>query len=580
MRLRTLVLVGAVAAFSGAPLAAQLRSGRPQQPVVNLPRLMVANPHSFSSQDSSAAVRIGAGKRERVDRIADHWYKVITREQMNEALQQYAYPVDAVLPPLVARQLAQSLQARAMVVSTLLRGEAGRFTVEARLSNLSDDAGHMVKVTQAPNQSLEEFGASVADALNAAFHALPDAKQCETLRGTNPAKAIEAADRALKAQPNDGLAEYCLAQIAIARKAPADTVIAHLRNSTKGDRLSLKTWTDLAVQYQAKGDSAATIATFKEMLRVAPTNEQLRKEAFKLFQNYGLPEAAEQVADEGLAQDSANADLWDLKSNACLDQGQGNPPKNKCAVDALERVFTLDTLKADSLFYRKIAFAASQPLTTDSLPVIDTVRFLKWTKAGVAKFPRNGTLIAFEAQAYSLAGPVDSAVAVTKHLMEVDSSDVTPVLRIAKSLADGKRPKEALDLVPYVERLGSPDDKGKMAAILGRGGFTLLQPPADYPVAADVGRAVIKLSQPNTPTWQLGNFVLGLATFAQIPPLDPQAEKGKSCPIAQQMKALLDEAMPALQAGRSINEATADRFIKGGEQFTPRINSMIKAYCK
>jgi tetratricopeptide (TPR) repeat protein len=546
---------------------------------VNLPRLMVANPHSFSSQDSSAAVRIGSGMRERVDRIADRWYKVILREQMNEALLQYAYPADAVLPPLVARQLAQSLQARAMVASTVLR-DAGRFTVEARLANMSDDAGHIVKVSQAPNQSLEEFGARVADSLSGAFHALPDAKQCETLRAASPEKAIEAAQKALKSQPNDGLAEYCLAQIAIGRKAPADSIIAHLKNSTRGDRLSLKTWTDLAVQYQAKGDSAATVETFKEMLRVAPTNERLRKEAFKLLQNYGKPEAAEEVADEGLAQDSANADLWDLKSNACLDQGQTKPARNKCAVDALERVFALDTLKADSLFFTKIAFAALQPLTSDSLPVIDTVRALKWTKIGVQKFPKNGTLIGFEAQAYGLAGPVDSTVSVTKHLMEVDSSDVTPVLRIAKALADTKRAKEALDLVPYVDRLGSPDDRGKMAAILGRGGFTLLQPPADYPVAADVGRAVIKLSQPNTPTWQLGNFVLGLATFAQIPPLDPQAEKGKSCPIAQQMKAFLDEAMPALQAGRSINEATAARFIQGGEQFTPRINSMIKAYCK
>lgn len=580
MRLRTLVFVGAVAAVPVAPLSAQLRSGRPQQPVVNLPRLMVANPHSFSAQDSSAAVRIGAGMRDRVDHIADRWYKVILREQMNEALQQYAYPVDAVLPPLVARQLASSLQARAMVVSTVLRGEGGRLTVEARLANISDDAGHIVKVSQAPNQSLEEFGARVADSLSGAFRALPDAKQCETLRATSPDKATEAAQKALKSQPNDGLAEYCLAQIAIAKKAPADEVISHLKNSTQGDRLSLKTWTDLAVQYQAKGDSAKTVETFKEMLRVAPTNEQLRKEAFRLLQNYGKPEAAEEVADSGLAQDPANADLWDLKSNACLDEGQTKPEKNKCAVDALEQVYALDTLKADSLFYTKISFAASQPLTKDSLPVIDTVRYIKWTKQGAARFPKNSTLIGFLAQAYGLAGPVDSAVAVTKHLMEVDSSDVTPVLRIAKALADGKRAKEALDLVPYVERLGSPEDKGKMAAILGRGGFTLLQPPADYPVAADVGRAVIKLSAPNTPTLQLGNFVLGLATFAQIPPLDPQAEKGKSCPIAQQMKALLDEAMPALQAGRTINEATADRFIKGGEQFTPRINSMIKAYCK
>jgi hypothetical protein len=36
-----------------------------------------------------------------VSGVADRWYKVITREQMNEAFEQYAYPEDAVLPPLV-----------------------------------------------------------------------------------------------------------------------------------------------------------------------------------------------------------------------------------------------------------------------------------------------------------------------------------------------------------------------------------------------------------------------------------------------------------------------------------------------
>ena len=92
---------------------AQLRSSRPPPQLANLPRLLVANPFSFSAQDSAPAVRIGSGVREEMNDVADKWYKVITRDQMNEALEQYAYPKDAVLPPLVARQLATSLSARA-----------------------------------------------------------------------------------------------------------------------------------------------------------------------------------------------------------------------------------------------------------------------------------------------------------------------------------------------------------------------------------------------------------------------------------------------------------------------------------
>src|ERR1041384_578543 len=240
MRVHPLLLAGVFAALLAAPGEAQLRSSRPTQPVVNLPRLMVANPHSFSPQDSSAAVRIGAGLRDRIERISDRWFKTVQRAQMNEALQQYAYPVDAVLQPMVAQQLASSLSARTMVVSTILKGEGGSYTLETRLVGVSDDAGHVVRVTQAPNQSYEEVGARAADSLGSAFKALQDARLCESTRLTNAAKATESAVKALHNQPNDGLAEWCLAQIAKAKKGPVDSIIAHLKNASRGDPLSLK----------------------------------------------------------------------------------------------------------------------------------------------------------------------------------------------------------------------------------------------------------------------------------------------------------------------------------------------------
>ena len=571
MRVHPLLLAGVFAALLAAPGEAQLRSSRPTQPVVNLPRLMVANPHSFSPQDSSAAVRIGAGLRDRIERIADRWYKVVQRAQMNEALQQYAYPVDAVLPPMVAQQLATSLSARTMVLGTMLRGEGGRYTVEARLAGVNDDAGQMVRVTQAPNQSFEEFGARVGDSLSSAFHALQDARQCESLRQTAPDKAAEAALKALRAQPNDGLAEWCLAQIAKAKKAPVDTILTHLKSAAKGDPLSLKVWNDLAVQYQAKSDSSAVIETYKQMLRVAPTNEALRKEAFQLFQRYGRPDAAEDVAREGLKIDDKNTDFLDLLYGACIVQGK--PEKNRCAIDAMEQVYAIDSTKADTTFFIKVTLAASQPPP-------DTARFLKWAVKGVVKYPTNGSLLSQLASAYSLAGPVDSAVSVTKRLMAVDSSDVTPVLKIMKSLADAKRGKEALGLAAYLERLGSADDKGNAAAILARGAFPFLQPPADWSLAADMAREVLKLAPAGSQTAKVGNFVLGISAFQMVADMDKEATSTKSCPMAQQMKTLLEEAGPALIAGKEINEATIAPRLSSMDQFLAHVNSQIKAYCK
>lgn len=595
MRLNQLFAAAVGIAVAAAPAAAQLRANRPPTQAVNLPRLLVANPHSFSSQDSTASVRVGHGMRERIDKVSDRWYKTLQRTQMNEALQQYAYPVDAVLPPMVARQLAQSLNARVMIISTMLKGEGGRYSVEARLAGTNDDAGQMVRMTQNPNEAFEEFGARVADNFAAAFKALPDAKACENLRQTAAAKALESAVKALKSQPNSGLAHYCLARIAIDKKSPLDTIVAHLKQATEGDPLSLPSWTALAVQYQAKGDSTATVETFKQLLRVAPTNEPLRKEAFRLFLNYGRIDAAENVAVEGLQLDPANADLWDLKSSACL--FQDTPEKNKCAVEALEQVFALDSTKADTTFFTKITFAASRPVRVDTLKiaadsagtrpardsivsVADNERFVKWSKLGVAKYPNNAILIGQLAQAYSVAGPVDSAVSVTKRLMAVDSSDVSPVLRVAKALADAKRGKEALELLPYLERLGSPEEKQTMGQILATGAFQFVQNPPDYPLAAELSRAGLKLMPAASNTARFANFVLGLAVFQQMVALDQEAINTKSCPLSQQMKVLFDEAGPALQAGRSINEATMAPRIQALDQFGKHIESLIKVYCK
>jgi len=605
MRLNRLGAIGlGLAALVGgrSPAAAQLRANRPPPQQANLPRLLVANPHSFAPQDSTASVRVGHGMREYMPEVADRWYRTVTRAQMNEALLQYAYPVDAVLPPMVARQLAAALTARALVVSTLVRVEAGRFSVEARLYGISDDAGQVARLTQNPNESLEDFGKRIGVLLGPAFRALADARSCEAQRLGAPDKAAAAAARAIRALPNSGLAHYCLAQISLAKKSPGDTVLAHLKLATEGDPMSLNAWTLLAVEYQARHDSTATVATFKQMLRIAPTNEPLRKAAFRLFLDYGQTGAAEQVADEGLQLDPSNADLWDLKSSACL--FQDTPEKTRCAVEALERVYEIDSTKADTVFFTKITFAASRPslvvkARVDSagnvvipasaglgvrdtmLAVVDSTRFLHWARKAIDKYPGNIVLIGQLAEAYGLSGPVDSAVAVTRRLMAVDSSDVGPVLRVIQKLATALRGRDAMELAPYIERLGGPEDRQNLAAILIRPAFQLLQ-ASDYPQVVEMGRKIIKLSEAGSQGATYGNYLLGVALFQQMNELDAEAIKNKtfSCELGQQLKSMLIESEPPLTAGRSVMESFVGPRLQAIPQFHKHVDQIIKQYCK
>ncbi|HEV7364861.1 MAG TPA: hypothetical protein VGN76_03360 [Gemmatimonadales bacterium] len=603
MYLSRLVVTLLTAGTLSAPLAAQgipRGSRTSSQPVANAPRLMVANPFAFAPADSANAVRIGTALRQAMRDIAGRNFTVIEQTQMNDALKQYGYPIDAILTPPLATTLAKNIQARVLVTGTLAKGEGGRTSVTARLIGVNDDAGNVVTLTQGQGQTAEDFGKKIAQALAPAVKSLPDAKACVDQQTTKTDKAVEAANKATKALPNNGLAEFCLAQIAKAQKKPAD-VVKHLQAAVKGDPLSLPAWTALAEHYQAANDTANTLVAFKQMLRVAPTNQKLREELFKYFLQSGHPETARDVADEGLKLDPYNADLYDLKSNACLFLSDF-----KCAVDALETMYATDSTKADTLFFTKISAAAAEGDNPDK------VRLLKWSQIGVRKYPNNPTLLGYLNKAYSMSGPVDSVISVTNRIIAKDttSSGVVAALEAAKALilppdaatpkkdstvagtkpdstAAGAakidftpRPKEAVPFLEFAIQHGDAQAKENAAALLYSGAAPLLQQPQDLAGAEQLLRLSVKAANPAGRVYPAANYLLGLATLFQVPQIDPKAEKTKSCDLAKQEQALLAASDSALNAGRSVNPEAVDKNLGIIKKYDPRIKSMMKAYCK
>jgi tetratricopeptide (TPR) repeat protein len=595
-RLVTLAVVGSSVL---SPLAAQgiPRGSRTSSTVTTAPRFMVANPFAFAAADSAPAVKIGTALREGMKGIVGRDYQVIEQTQMNDALTQYGYPKDAILSPALAITLAKNIQARFVVNSTLNKAEGGRYTVTARLIGISDDAGNVVTLTQNAGETPEAFGKRLATALQPAVKSLADAKACVEQRTSKPDKAADAAAKALKTLPNHGLAEYCLALLAQDKKAPRGEIVKHLQASAKGDPLSLPVWTALATQYQQANDTANTLVAFKQMLRVAPTNQKLREELFKYFLQSGHPETALQVADEGLKLDPYNADLYDLKSNACLFLSDF-----KCAVDALETLYATDSTKADTLFFTKIAAAAGEPAVPDTVKLLksartqadtqkvrseagaggvaDTARLLKWAQVGVRKYPDNPTLLGYLNKAYTLTGQTDSVVAVTNRLMAKDTTEVVPALNAAKALIDAKRPKEAVPFLDFAIKHGDPQAKENAAALLYTGAAPLLQQPQDLLGAAELLRMAVSAANPAGKVQPAANYLLGLATLFQVPQIDPQAEKQKSCDLARQEETLLGEAETALTAGHAVNQEAVDKNLKIIKQYKPRVASMLKAYCK
>jgi tetratricopeptide (TPR) repeat protein len=595
MYLARFVSLMTLAAALAAPLAAQgiPRNARTTAQVASAPRFMVANPFAFAAADSAPAVAIGTALRGEMKDVVGRDFTVVEQTQMNDALTQYGYPKDAILSPALAVTLAKNIQARFLVSSTMAKGEGNRYSVTARLTGVNDDAGNVVTLTQNAGESPDAFGKRLADALEPAAKSLLDAKGCVELRATKPDKAVEAANKAIKVLPDHGLAHYCLALITQDKKGPREEVVKHLQAAVKGDPLSLPGWTALATQYQQANDTANTLVAFKQMLRVAPTNQKLREELFKYFLQSGHPETALEVADEGLKIDPYNADLYDLKSNACLFLSNF-----KCAVDALETMYATDSTKADTLFFTKISAAAAEGEQPD------TTRLLKWSQAGVRKYPDNPTLLGYLNRAYAMTGQVDSVVAVTNRMISKDTTAVDQALAAAQvlitppaatgtratatgatpaadtSAARRGRPKEALPFLEYAIRYGDAPAKETAAALLYTGAAPLLQAPQDLAGASELLRVAVKNANPSGKVYTASNYLLGLATLFQVPQLDPQAEKAKSCDLAKQMDTLLTESETALTAGRTANPDASDKNLGIIKQYRPRVASMQKAYCK
>lgn len=570
MHLRLSVVV-ALAGLVASQAQAQIPSGARRLGTGNVaaPKLLVATPYAFLAADSAAAVEIGNALRLRMEKVAGSTYRVVPVKQMQSALAQYGYPIDALLSPIVARRLAQELQARALLASTMAKAEGGAgYAVTARLAGLNDDAGNVVVVQQAPGQSLRQFGEAIADRFGPAVKSADEAKKCVDLSATKPDAADAAARKALGVLPNNGLAEFCLAQLAAARKAPPAEIIASLQGAVKGDPQSLRAWAELAKLYDAGADSAGVIDAYQQMLLAAPTNEPLREEAFKVFIRYGRPDAAVQAAQEGLRLDPSNADLWDLLGNAYATLG--DYPK---AIQSLEHVYTEAPERADSTYFLKITvFAAAQP---------DTAALLKWARIGVDKFPDNPTLLGQLVTAYGMTGPADSVVAVTSRLIVIDTAAVGPALAAAKSLADQKRIPEAMLFTDFAIQHGDAQQKESAAAILTNGALPLLQPAEqNLPLAADVLRKAVAAAATDGRVAPTANYLLGLATFYQVPPIDKQAEADRSCELARKEEGLLAEAKSGFTLGQATRPADAAKNLAFISQFEPRVASMIKAYCK
>lgn len=559
--------MGAIALLP-APAGAQIPRRTPRFAAApNAPRIMVATPYAFSAADSLPAVEIGRGLRRELSGIGGRDFVVIPDSVMNSALVQYGYNADAILTAPLAVTLAKNIQARYILQSSLARIEGGRFRIQARLVGVNDDAGVLQENVQVAGQKNIQFGEKTAQLFSKVLDAMDEARDCVNLKTTKPKDADEKAQKAIKLVSNHGLAHLCQAQMAIDAKKPRAEILPHLEKAVEGDSLSLVAWGLLAGQYEAANDTAKTLAAYAQLLRVAPTNQKLREDIFKRFLNYGATDRARQVADEGLALDPYNADLYDLKSNACLFGSD-----YKCAIDALEQLYAIDSTKADTLFFIKITAAAGEKP--------DTNKLIQWSATGVARFPENIGLLESLNRGLVFKGLTDSSLVVTKKLMSLEPGQSKPALAAIQMLVTTKKLDKIGPFAEYIEKNGDAEAKGILAQLYVAIANGFLQPPQDYASAALYSEKSLAMSGPQGKYAPQANFIWGVALFQTAAKLDEQTAAQKSCDLANQEAKAFADAKQHITDGKSVNAGTADQLLGAIGQYETRTAQMMKVFCK
>ncbi len=560
-----------VGLLSVSALEAQIPRNSPRLggPKPNAPIIMVANPFTTNAADSATAIALGNAIRDRLTRNVGSDYRVLTRQEMGNALTTYGYSPDALLRHRDAVTLAQRLTGRTLLGSTLTKEADGRYRLVARLVGTNEPAGQLITVVQAPGQKLTDMGSAVADAFRPSMRALTEARECVNNAATDPKKAAEAAQKSIKTVPNFGLAEFCLGELANARERGSEEALVHYQNAFRGDSASLDALTRIAVVYQVRNDSVKTVETFQQMLRVEPTNQVLREEAFKLFLGYNRPEAAQEVADQGITHDPENTDWYDLKSSACLYQEDF-----KCAVQQLVRVYEIDSMAVDSSFFKKITASAQFGE--------DTVAMLNWSRIGANRYPDNVELLGKLARSYAMTSQPDSAAAVVNRLLVIDPTKIDELLFVANALAASGNAMKVIEFVPAVQA-ADIDSKNTLGQILVNAA-SAARSAADSTSQLALAEAAIATGMDEPRLRAYAGFFVAERLYPVVASTSQTIANSKSCPAAQEYMAVLNRLVPALEMAVTSTEpaikTTAEQMMGPvrGERDT-RVPQLVAGFC-
>jgi tetratricopeptide (TPR) repeat protein len=549
---RSLAFLAIAAGALAVPAAAQV--ARVTTSVTSVKVVVVT--FSRLDRDSALSVLIANAVRDRLKIAYADRFNAVDKRLIDTNLVAAGFPPDMPLDPTLARQLARVLNARLLLEGVILQLGDDSIEVVGRLSEvtqtLPQSASASVRLER--RRAGTGTGNEIANRLADSFRSFEPAKQCQAFRQAQDfAKALNAANDALRRYQNSSQALLCMAQVMRAQNAPPDTVIRVLQRALNSDSMNVLAQWQLMRFYEERNDTSGMILTMHHILIADANNNEVRIALVRLHIARNEPDSALRILNESLDRNPNQADLLDVRSRVHSMMSRFGD-----AAADLVHVGQVDSTKVDSALVFRI--------WSNFKLAHDTASQLAWGDTATRRFPTQTSYWYDLAQLRRAKGDSAGSMQAIRGYLRVLPNDARGNLVYAGYLYDAGQ-FDSAQVRALAAAAADSTLRGSAAAILfGIGARLRAEHPAE---AADLLQRAKDWATTAPPrTREQIAFFLGIAQYQLAVAADSaaQAASGRDqtsarCDAARREAGLIDQVEANVTAGGRTAPETAQQIL-------------------
>ena len=551
----------------GASVAEAQQTCR-RMPSPDVARLMVL---TLRAEDRAVGVEAADEIRNRLEREFNcQELIIISRNDIFNTLSVSGYDTAAALNPNDAKLLGQNVRADEYIAGSVQRSPEG-FTANLNLV-LQRDPALAQPLEPITGRRLGDVARAAVGQIKEARKQIDAEKKCvAALREGKNEEAVQHADYGITQYPRATLARLCKQAAYAQMNFPADSMLRIANEILQIDPRSRLALLSAARAYESTQQDEKAVQAWTTLISLDPTNTGLVEQATTYLVRSGNAAAAKPIIDEAVQQNPGDPDLQELRWLVLLTIRDW-----KAAIPVGEELARTDTAFADSTFFVRLVTAYQ----ADSQPQ----RAAETAARGVAKFPRNTTLLMLLAQNARVSGQLQQAEQAIRQALAIDPRTPRGWLQLAQVRWDLGQPDSSM--VALRQALANGEDSSLVAqSTLFFAGQIQSQANASKALAdweraipfftlADSLQTAAGQPQPQT------RFLLGFAAYNVANALIAQLQQTKSCEVAQRAHQHVQLTATKVREGGTFNPDAAGQLMQWTMQALPFAEAQVKALCR